>query len=464
MSLSEGHSRIYHPEILNPKELLNPEELHRYYLLPFVEFLKKNKYNIVISTTAAGAGHWRQAERLVRFFDLLGLGNQITFVATDRTTKKTTSITDFILKAYPRLQNYYTVAKLIRLLMNSPLGARIVDKQVLKMAEQGERDMMEILKESKTFDESNPTLFISTHSMLAGGAGRILEKRNNPGDWLVEYVPDPWKDSDLRAMTVPHVGNSHWITVVHDKETASYYKRIRPDSQAIVVPWGTLSNPIYLERRQHLKSGEVKMRERMDVIIECSGSYIPEYDAKIISFIHNNVEAIKKGEIRLVIDPMFHRKSYESFLEELKKVGLDKSPNLLLLNFKHDINRAVKRREDVIERKNVEVENYFGGNFDPFAVIVKGGEVPLEDRADMVVFCPFASVPHEVDDIKAGVREGRAVDARQIHPSEWFLKLKEIFEKRCIEQRNLPEPSMALLAPVLIYLLIKHKEYLEERA
>lgn len=415
----------------------------------FTKSLKDNKVNIVISTTVAGAGHWRQAERLVRFFDSLGLGDQITFIATDRTTKRTASISDLVLKVYPRLQqNYYNIVLLLRLLMNNPLGAKVIDNQVLEMAKQGEEDMIEVLKRSTTFNESNPTIFLSTHPMLAGGSLKIMEQRNNPDDWALEFVPDPWKGSDLRAMTIPHVDSDHWITVFHDEDTVKEYEKIRPDSKAKVVAWGTLSNAFYLDRRQHLESSEVPQRNQMDVIIECSGNYIPKYDKKIVSFIYNIAQEISQGKIRLVIDPMFHRISYNSFLEILKKVGLDNNPHVLLLENEKNMSKAVERRENIIEKKDPEVENYFKGNFDPFAVIAKGGEVPLEDRADMIVFCPFASVPHETGDIQAGVREGRAVDARKIDPSQWLLKLNELFEER----RELPKASAAILAPALIYI------------
>lgn len=414
----------------------------------FKQQLINGKYNIVIGTTFAGAGHWRQAERLHRFFNSLGLENQVTFLATDRTSKKADSITDIILKIYPYLQKNRRVIELLKPFMNSRLGAKIVDYQVESMAKQGEKDIKEILEGSGTFNKSKPTIFISTHSMIAGGFYEILKERNNPDDWVIEFVPDPWKDSDLRAMTIPHVNSDHWIVVVHDEDTVKEYRKVRPDSKALVVSWGTLSNAIYLERRKQLKSKEEKERDSMDVIIEFSGNHLPKYDEKIISFIINNAEAIAQGRIRLLIDPMHHKESYIAILAALEQAGLKESPNVLLLEYKNDIGAAILRREDILEGKFEQVNNYFQGKFNPFAVIAKGGEVSLEDRADMLVFCPYASVPHEEADIKAGVREGRVFDAQELDESKWLEVLEKLFK----EKRRLPEPSAAILAPALIYI------------
>ncbi len=437
--------------------LANYEQL----LNPFIDALKKN-VNIVVATTNAGAGHWRQAERLVRLFTSLGLEDQITFIVTDRTTGETKSLSDIILRLYPTLQKTLIGGKIMELLapfMNSRLGLRIIDRQLAEMARHGEEDIKRALESSETFSQEKPTIFLTTHSMLAGAVSRLVQERKNPDDWVVEFPPDPWEGADLYAMTVKPPDRANWITVVHDKKTAEEYRRVRPTSSAIVVPWGTLSNAVFLERRRQIERGEEPKRKTMDVLIECSGNEIPPYDNLIIEFIKANVQAIKEGKIRLVIEPMHHQGSHKRFLKVLQETDLLNNPHIFLLPAASDRKTAVERREDVIEGKNEEVKNKFNNSFDPFIVIAKGGEVPVEDRADMIVFCPYASVPHEVRDIEFGVREGRAVDARRIPPDQWFDKLKELYE----QETRLPEASLALLAPALIY-IANHPEVLEKLA
>ena len=407
------------------------------------------KVNIVIGTTSAGAGHWRQADMMVRFLDSVGVNDQITFIATDKTGKKAKSLTDLVLQLYPKLQNKRKVLDLLQPILNSSLAGKFIDKQLEKMIEEGSEDIKNVLEGSPNFDAKRPTIFMSSHSLMTQGARGVMKERKNIDDWMIEFIPDPWKGSDLRGMASPKVDNEHWITVVHDKKTVEEYRKIRPDSKALVVPLGTLSNAVFLERRRLIENGETAERLKEDVLIEFSGNQIPKYDSLIATFITDNAQAIAEGRIRLVIDPMHHKKTYDVLLNALKNVGLDENENILLLKPEKGMGEAVVRRADVLESKSNEVKIKFSDSFRPFAVISKGGEVPLEDRADMIAFCPFASVPHEVGDILAGVSEGRAVDARNIPPSRWLLELDELYKQ---DREKLPIQSFALFAPALIYI------------
>lgn len=409
------------------------------------------RYNIVIGTAVAGAGHWRQAERLRRHIlaePTISPENKqrISFLTIDKTQQKAKKLSDLSVKWYPFLQKNPFLMKLLNLYLNSRAGRKVVDKSVLEMGDESAENIKQQLaisvKENR-FDPNLPTIFLSTHTLTAQGFRKLVEERRNPDDWVFEFLPDPWKDSQLRAMASPEISTENWVVVLHDEETVKEYRKIRPNIGAKIVVGGTISSPYATKRRKQLMNKSAPQRNHLDIFIECSGHPVPAFDSKVAKFLSSVVNELKNGKVRIVIDPMLHEVSHKTFSEALNAEGLSDCKNILLLDIASDLESAVNRREDIIEGINQLVNEKFMNSFDPFAVIAKSGEVPLEDRADMIVFCPHYTVMHEERDLLFGVREGRAVDATKIEPSEWMSELMKLYD---ISQRGewvLPAESRA---------------------
>jgi len=439
------------------------------------DFLQQQNYNLVGAAINAGAGHLTQIERQLAMLRQLGLDDRISMVELDPQSGPVRDMGDLATKLYPLLQKNPHIFHLVNQLFQTEWAEPLIDKNILAMMKHSTA-FEEKLNQSAHFDPKQPTIFMSTHVVTSMASIATMQKRKNVRDILLEYIPDPWVDADLRAMSAAsEVSNGmRHIVLVHDQATVDEYHKIHPDSQALVLPLGTLS----AERYQHPEKRKrpIDPEAPIDVLIQCSGNPVPGFDAQVEQFIRTNAVHIASGEMRVVIDPMHHtmhkgkkkRSSYETYMEALKSTGLatewtrfdedgypihgvTMSENVLLLQPDHNLRDAIISREAVINGEDKEVKSHFGEReFSPTLVVAKGGEKPIEDWGDSVmVFCPMISAPHEEKDILQGVAEGRAVDGRGIPESQWFNQFREI-HRQLLEGEVAASPeSTAHLAPII---------------
>ncbi|PIY69378.1 hypothetical protein COY90_00965 [Candidatus Roizmanbacteria bacterium CG_4_10_14_0_8_um_filter_39_9] len=442
------------------------------FIKAFPEYVRIHKYNLVGSAISAGAGHLTQIERQLATLRLLGLDDHISLI-TFNPSGKLRDLGDAFIKYYPLLQKNPHLINTLNKLFQSTWAEPYIDETVLAMMKHSTafEDQVQM---SPHFHPENPTIFMSTHVLTAMASVGMMQKRKNTDDILIEYIPDPWVGANLRAATVASqiTGGMRHIAIVHDEETAKELHRIHPNSNTVVLSLGTLS----ANRYQHIETREtpINLDGPVDVLIQCSGNPIPNFDRQVVNFIETNAAHIENGNMRVVIDPMHHTgkrgksSSYEVYLDALQRMGLltietefdgtgsktlriNSNENILLLKPGYSLGDAIIRRERVINDEDKEVRDHFGEKaFTRTIVVAKGGEKPLEDWGNScIVFCPMISSPHEEKDILTGVAEGRAVDGRNMSPSNWFNEFIHIREQLAAHQFPESPQSTAHLAPII---------------
>lgn len=103
-------------------------------------------------------------------------------------------------------------------------------------------------------------------------------------------------------------------------------------------------------------------------------------------------------------------------------------------------------------------EAYITGNLDnwprPDAVITKGGEVPIEDRGDMLIVAIFGA-GHELIDIETGVEKRRTINCIDTKVENLCKIIVSEIEKRKKEPPVPPPQSLAVFG-ILAMLDLKY--------
>lgn len=407
---------------------------------------KLQGYNIVIidphpDKARCGAGHSRQALAMKRFLEELGLQEQVTHISLE-------DVGGLAAKFYPYLQAtpwlYNTFDKLLEELSKLVRDPKKFDFLLRKAMDRTD-EVKYRLGKSPHFNPKNPTIFIATHVSGAIAAAQLINSGVIKGA-LVEYPPDPWSGYQLKAMTSPVIVDpkkGEHLVVVHDQATAKEYREIRrelPEEQ--VLPLGTLSAHEFI-------TGKISTPQGFTHIgIEFSGNRLPSYEKKVLAIIKEMADDLKTGKIRLTIHTMWHTETKRKINKLLEELGLSNNLNIRIIHTdpseENYAEKALRSRQDYITG----IDEAGWGR--PDVVISKGGEVPIEDRNQMLVAVIYGE-GHERADAEVGVKERRALNLIDYPALEIWQKIKEEIEKRKTSQLPPPPPSLALLAPLALF-------------
>lgn len=370
------------------------------------EQINVKNLNIVIGTTEAGAGHLRQMTHLDNYLNWLGLEDRITKVVFPG--EKSGSLLGFWQAMYSWMQKKPKMWEATSTLMESKLLLKYIQKQVKDI---GQPEFLnEQISGSTHFEPSRDTLWVSTHVTAAVSMAEM-----NGG--LVEFIPDPWRNGQLAAMSNPYPLYKRQMTILHDNATADEYHRIIPNQKGLGL--GTLSN-----HRFAVENPEMRPPVNENYwCIEFSGNPIPPYDELAARFIKAEAKQIKNGDFKLKIHTMHHSDTYGRIVQAVNEANLADCPNIRIVK-EENIRDAIASREQMI------IGDDDWGR--PGVFVSKGGEVPLEQRDDRQTVLGVYGAGHEGNDIVTGATEGRAIDFRIVPPESWrgeWINRKNVHEQ-----------------------------------
>lgn len=372
--------------------------------------------NLAVITASPTAGHKRQGFVLGKELRRLGCENNLTEMTLDLADSKGSFWAVAVMAVYLQLQKMPKTYETVIKVLDNPWIREEVKAGVRKTDYSAE--VLTKLENSENFDKERLTLFFPTHVMGEQAAIHLLEKKTLEAK-IMAFVPDPWERPLLNTMVgvgIPDINNRRYL-VVHDEQTAEQIKKIRPG--VAVYPLGTLSEPEHTSREKP----EIKWQEgqAVHVGIEFSGSEIPKFEEKVKEFIRTVCKQIISGEIRLTIHMMHHKQLETRVKIFLGGLGLGDNANIRLIRNENMDEAIVTRSEYILGE---------GSSWgEPNAVITKGGEVPLEDRAGQLAVCVYGG-GHEGKDIEAGVREGHAIDMRKVDTDLWWKRITDELRRR----------------------------------
>lgn len=429
----------------------------------FAEQFKSNPQNIVIATQKNGAGHWRQTMDLLIFLQSVQEETGVPImehVSVFDTTEVAIAegrvnlvsavgwLYDIINRNHPQVYTYFTnilqaAGGGVRPFINTMVASGSVSDYLLRSLVRPSVDNNYIPK--------LPTLFVGTHVLgaqsITDAANALAKTGGDPSRISVlEYAPDAWEGNTLAAMTTPTVYKGDHIMVVHSPEVADEVRKIRPEQKSkherdrrIILPWGTLTNPLYQPLYTDKKEKE-QQKNFQHILIEFSGNQKNDYDDLIIQFLKANAREIKNGKIRLTLHAMTHHHTVDKLNKALQESNLQDNLNVRIIHNEGFMD-ALASRETILMGQGDENNHIDDWGTVDFS-FSKGGEPVLEDR-------PFAmggvsGTGHEEDNVIAMEKEGRGLNLIGVSPDQWISKMRKHIEDNPVQERW-PRAQFALL-------------------
>jgi hypothetical protein len=381
----------------------------------------KNTYNKypffpLIVTGIAGAGHLKQAIILKN-----ALKNYADIDAGMVVMDLSNNIPD---RFYSAIQKYPKIMDAAENLGENPIFTPFIDPQTIRRAE--ETAILQYIKEKNT--KALPVLFMSTYVTGAVVAARLLNSGVVNGG-LIEYVPDPWANNALQAMTSPVKAQKHSV-ITHDEETRKKYLTLASrDSESTVWALGTLSSAEFLVQQKK------PTFDPPHILVEFSGNENNPYTILVKRFIYSIQQAITSKELYLSIHSMQHKKTRLAIEKILVQLGIKNVENVKHY-YKETLEDATQNRIDIITHNR---------NAPAINIRLGKGEVPLEHFSGFI-YGIFGG-GHERNNARIGELDKRGRSLIDIQPELWWQIIQQD-----IQDRPFASPqSHAVLAPALFF-------------